>query len=130
MQYLYQPKNMLNLSPFSHFTYTVLQNWRTSRDSSVCYILRLLLLVHDFLHGNWVSIKKKERIYINTEVTATSFFFTKSVFCLRKPEATVQYRENNTRAPVGRIGINWRIGFTLYIVIWEVYIIGWVHFGM
>ena len=65
-----------------------------------------------------------QRICINTEVTATSFVFSKSVFCLRKPEAI----ENDT-APVGRIGIYWRIGFTMYIVICEVYIIGWVHFG-
>ena len=33
----------------------------------------------------WVKLTK--RIYINTEVTATSYVFNKSVFCLRKPEA-------------------------------------------
>ena len=40
-----------------------------------------------------------QRICINTEVTATSFVFTESVFCLRKPETI----EKTTPAPVGSI---------------------------
>ena len=60
------------------------------------------------------------------EETATPFVFTRSVFCLRKPEA----ERKMTRAPVGRIVKYFCMGFTLYRVLCEVYVIGWVHFTL
>ena len=61
-----------------------------------------LQLLHPGYTGTFHHRVPTQRIYIYTEVTVAPFVFTKSVFCLRKPEA-VLYKQTDTRAPVGSI---------------------------